>query len=170
MKRILGTMIVLCALVCNNTVALAFEPLQHREQHCKECQSYSSEQLFKARRAGVFEPVYPREAPHVWLGHTFEKCRYCQKIAAQKSEYPKLIDVYHYRLRKAIIPETFSKGEMATYRLLDESALGRVEFQYFEKTSLENIRKMLKLFDREFKLVAVDEVKKIVMLEHRKFD
>lgn len=132
----------------------------------KEQLQYTSKQLEKARKAGIHAPAFPKELPHVWKGHTFEKCSYCKKLAFQRREYIPLLEVYNYRLKKAILPETLSVEELAAYRLMDEVALGTVELKYDGKNSLRNIKKVAELFDEDFKLIEVNETNKIVTIEH----
>ena len=132
----------------------------------KEKPQYTSKQLEKARKAGIHAPAFPKELPHVWKGHTFEKCSYCKKLAFQRREYIPLLEVYNYRLKKAVLPETLSVEELAAYRLMDKATLGTVELKYDGKNSLRNIKRVAELFDEDFKPIEVNETNKIVTIEH----
>lgn len=194
MKAILGIMLATCILISSNGEAFsvndntfdtekpkaavaktnswprspsALPDIFPKHAHTgNEKPQYTSKQLEKARKAGIHAPVFPKELPHVWKGHTFEKCSYCKKLAFQRQEYIPLLEVYNYRLKKAILPETLSVEKLVAYRLMNEAALGTVELKYDGKNSLRNIKKVAELFDEDFKLIEVNETNKIVTIEH----
>lgn len=146
-----------------NAETLILIPISHNGILCQECKSYAKYELKKP----IYPPDYPTEAPHVWDGHTFEKCSYCQRIAFQRYEYQSLLDLFHYRIRKSIMPRILSDGELATYRLMDETTIGIANLNYYSINMLNNIKKITKLLSLDFDILAIDKTKRIITIRHR---